>query len=146
MPLQVIEVDPVGDEADSTDPPIRPPEQQQRNDAGRLAPGPLHLAHADPILVQLREALKYNPDYILALENLLRALIDDHQYSEAIGIADRVLKAMPNDASAHYWYAVAASNLGRRDDAIRHCRQALEANPRLGVARRLLDRLQRQGD
>lgn len=100
----------------------------------------------DEGIAELREALRFDPNYPPALRNLLSALLRRRRFAEALETADRLLRIMPKDASSHLRYAVAAANLDRKDDAIRHCRLALEANPKLVTARRLLNQLKGQED
>jgi tetratricopeptide (TPR) repeat protein len=63
------------------------------------------------------------------------------EHAKAREIAERILKAAPNDLTALHVAATACENLRDRNAAIAHCRRILELNPDDAAAKKALARL-----
>jgi len=95
------------------------------------------LGRSDEAVAELREALRYRPDYAPALANLLLTLIQGGRFEEAAHVGARLVAVMPREPMAHVKYASVLARLNRRDEALEHCRIALRLNPNLAEAKRL---------
>jgi Flp pilus assembly protein TadD len=95
------------------------------------------------------QALRLNPDYAEAHNNLGVALAGQGKLLEAIGHYEQALRIKPYHAEAHHSWGIALEQVGRVEEAIQHYEQALrlkpdyaEAQNNLGVALVKQDRLQ----
>lgn len=89
-------------------------------------------------VAQYRSALKINPDYAAALNNLGIALQGQGKYDEAIRHYVRALEIAPGDALVHNNLGAALYMQGKLDEAIVHYRRAIAIDPAYAQARRNL--------
>lgn len=91
----------------------------------------------DEAITQFRKALEINPNDVLALFNLGRALFDRNEYMEAMPLFERLVDVTPDDPLA--WFQLAkvyekldlrhVSDLHTIDNAIAAYRRVLELDP-----------------
>jgi tetratricopeptide (TPR) repeat protein len=96
-----------------------------------------------------QHALRMNPDYAFAHNNLGNILLREGKVSDAVGHYEQALRIKPDFAEAHCNLGIALEQTGRRPEAIEHWEQALRINPdyaeahyHLGVSLVQLGRLQ----
>lgn len=79
-----------------------------------------------------RDALRLNPDFAEAYNNLGYVLKEQQRFVEAAAMLDMALDIKPDLGSAHLNRGVVAAELKRHDDAERYFRQAIACMP--GIA------------
>jgi len=80
-------------------------------------------------LEQYHLALKINPGYEDALDNLGNALASQGKLDEAIPLYEAALRTRPNQAELHNNFGNALARIGKIDEAIPHYLVALAQNP-----------------
>ena len=88
-----------------------------------------------PAQEHLLAAIKLDPDYARAHNNLGVTLTNDHRINDAIAQYDEALRLKPNYAEAAYNLGFALTDANRLDEAIAAYLRALETNPQLFQAR-----------
>jgi tetratricopeptide (TPR) repeat protein len=83
----------------------------------------------DEAIIQYREALRINPGYANALNNLGTALRQKGRLNEAIIQFQLALKVMPDNESIHFNLARALYQKGRVEEAIIQFQLALQIEP-----------------
>ncbi|HDH88436.1 MAG TPA: tetratricopeptide repeat protein, partial [Desulfobacteraceae bacterium] len=76
-----------------------------------------------------REALKIDPNYMPALQNLGRLLYKEKKYNESIAVFDRVLAKDPEDIKAIRFQAGSYHGMGNMPKAIEKFEQIHRLNP-----------------
>jgi tetratricopeptide (TPR) repeat protein len=69
-------------------------------------------------LEQYRQCLRLNPAVFGAWENTLSILDELHQYDEMARVAESAMDAFPNQPKGYFFYALAAIEKGRYDEAL----------------------------
>ena len=77
-----------------------------------------------------RETLRQDPDSLVALDNLSRALIDSGQLNEALERSRQALAIRPTDAEAENNLALIFLRQGKFDEALNHSRASIAIQPR----------------
>jgi tetratricopeptide (TPR) repeat protein len=97
----------------------------------------------DPALARtaFQRAVKLQPDEVGFLVNLGRACCDERLYSEARAALEHALRVEPTSADAHATMAVLCHQLGERQRALHHAREALSEHPEDETVRELLKML-----
>lgn len=116
---------------------------------GRSAVAALYLALGDigSARRHLREALRLNPRFDRAHNNLAALYERENRYSDAIRHYELAVTYNPENYKAHTNLANAYARANRLDDASRHYQQALAVNPDYALAHRNLAQvLTFQGD
>ena len=80
-------------------------------------------------IASYREALRLEPEYAEAHNNLGRALKDVGRNEDALAHANRALRLKPDYADAHYNLGTVLQRLGRIEEAIAHYRDVLRIQP-----------------
>lgn len=75
-------------------------------------------------LERYRRCLQLNPKVFAVWENTLTILADQKSYDELLSTAEKAMDAFPNQPKAYYFYAVAATEKGKPDDALAQIEQA----------------------
>jgi tetratricopeptide (TPR) repeat protein len=83
----------------------------------------------DEAIGEYQEAIRLNPDYANAHNNLGIALARKGQTDEAIGQYREALRLNPDHADAHNGLGIALDKRGQIDEAIRQLQQAIRLNP-----------------
>ncbi|HTW67372.1 MAG TPA: FG-GAP-like repeat-containing protein [Bryobacteraceae bacterium] len=76
-----------------------------------------------------QEALRANPDYWIALENLGNAYRQQRRWDEARSALERAAAARPKDAEANYSLAMAYAQMDDTDHAYQYLQKALALRP-----------------
>lgn len=76
-------------------------------------------------LEKYRRCIRLNPTVFSVWENALDILEDQKQTAEMLRLAEQAIDAFPNQPKAYYYYGMAATELGKPDDAINQLQQAL---------------------
>lgn len=76
-----------------------------------------------------QEALRYNPRYLIALQNLGNAYRQLGRWQEARQALEQALKVNPKDAEANYSLGMVFAEIGDAVNAHKHLEKALEARP-----------------
>jgi tetratricopeptide (TPR) repeat protein len=85
----------------------------------------------DPrVRMNLEEALRLSPDYILARINLGLLLLNTGEPQKGIKLIESAVSLAPQWAQSHYWLAQAYTSLGRLDDAFTESERAAELDRR----------------
>lgn len=93
-------------------------------------------------LDRYRRCIKLNPTVYSVWDNSLAILLEQKNYPELRRTAEQAMDAFPNQASAYYYYGVAATELGDPDDAIRQLGQAtLMAGGNIALRLNILDQI-----
>jgi tetratricopeptide (TPR) repeat protein len=96
------------------------------NNLGLLATREGHTAEAIPYF---QEALKLNPDHLIALENLGNAYRQQKNWDEARKLLERAVAAGPVDAEANYSLGMVFAQLNDTDRAYEYLQRALKSRP-----------------
>jgi len=96
------------------------------NNLGLLATQEGRMADAIPYF---QEALKLNPDHLIALENLGNAYRQQKQWDEARGALTRAVKVSPQDPEANYSLGMVFAQLDDAERAFEYLRRALDSRP-----------------
>ena len=96
-------------------------------------------------MAHFSEALRINPGFDVAHNNLGVALANQGRIDEAIREFLEALRIAPDQADWHYYVAVMFNKKGETSEAIRHLEATLKLNPKHEEARRMLDNLTSQG-
>jgi tetratricopeptide (TPR) repeat protein len=96
------------------------------NNLGLLATQEGRMADAIPYF---QEALKLNPDHLIALENLGNAYRQQKQWDEARGALARAVKVSPQDPEANYSLGMVFAQLDDAERAFEYLRRALDSRP-----------------
>ncbi len=75
-------------------------------------------------LERYRRGLQISPKVFSVWENTMAILTDQNNYDELLRTAEKALDYFPNQPKAYYFYAVAATEKGRPDDALSQLEQA----------------------
>jgi tetratricopeptide (TPR) repeat protein len=84
----------------------------------------------DEAVSLFREALKINPEFKEAYNNLGIALLSQGKLDEAISQFREALKINPEYVNARYNLGTLLANQGKLDEAMSHFREALRLNPK----------------
>ena len=85
----------------------------------------------DPrVRMHLEEALRLNPDYILARINLGLLLLNTGDQQKGIKLIESAVSLAPQWAQSHYWLSQAYTSLGRPDEAFTESERAAELDRR----------------
>ena len=96
------------------------------NNLGLLATREGRMADAIPYF---QEALKLNPDHLIALENLGNAYRQQKQWDEAREALTRAVKVSPQDPEANYSLGMVFAQLDDAERAFEYLRRALDSRP-----------------
>ena len=96
------------------------------NNLGLLATREGHTAEAIPYF---QEALKLNPDHLIALENLGNAYRQQKNWDEARKLLERAVAVGPEDAEANYSLGMVFAQLNDTDRAYEYLQRALKFRP-----------------
>jgi len=96
------------------------------NNLGLLATRGGHTAEAIPYF---QEALKLNPDHLIALENLGNAYRQQKNWDEARKLLERAVAVGPEDAEANYSLGMVFAQLNDTDRAYEYLERALKSRP-----------------
>ena len=77
----------------------------------------------------LREHLRLSPQSVTGQSQLAAALLAQQRYLESVEVLKRALPLKPSWHELHFNLGFATAKLGLVDEAIRHFRDALQANP-----------------
>ena len=94
----------------------------------------------DAALRKYTEALQIKPDWVDPRINVGAIYLMQDRLSEAATQYAAILQVDPENAEAHNNLAIALHGMGRREDAIRHFREAVRYNPGWEQARENLER------
>lgn len=75
-------------------------------------------------LARYRTCIKLKPTVYSVWENALSILAEQKNYGELLQLAEKAMDDFPNQASAYYYYGMAATEKGNPDDAIAQLEQA----------------------
>ena len=92
-------------------------------------------------LPHLLIAVRGFPDRPNLLFNTGLAALGSGQAMQAVPFFQKSLQIQPNDKATHYQLAVALELLGKHDEAVGHCRKALELAPDWALAKKKLESL-----
>ncbi len=85
----------------------------------------LYLANRpEDALEKYRQCIRLNAPVFSVWNNLLTILNEQKNYEEMLRMAEQAMDAFPNQPKAYYFYAVAATEKGLYDDALRQLDQA----------------------
>jgi tetratricopeptide (TPR) repeat protein len=98
----------------------------------------------DEAVAHYREALRIQPGYIGAVNNLGLAFLQSGQYEEAATVFKRAIELNPGRWQPHRNLALALAELGQLEEALIHCREVLRAVPDHPGAREQLQELNRR--
>ena len=87
-------------------------------------------------LEKYRRCISLNPKVFSVWDNALAILQDQKNYPDMLKLGEQAMDAFPNQPRAYYYYAVAATELGKPDDALSQLDQAVlmtAANPALAL-------------
>ncbi|MGH7470562.1 MAG: tetratricopeptide repeat protein [Longimicrobiales bacterium] len=85
---------------------------------------------SDPRVKQhLEEALRFNPNYILAHINLCLLQVELRQSAEGLKRCEHAVKLQPDWAQSHHWLATAYRRAGRPFDAVHASEAAVRLDP-----------------
>ncbi len=104
--------------------------------------------HSDQIakaLERYQTCIRLNPTVFSVWENTMAILYEQKNYSELLKIAEKAMDDFPNQATAYYYYGIAAIENGKTDEAISQLQQAtymagnnlpllLDLNDQIGLA------------
>ncbi|PYX57255.1 MAG: hypothetical protein DMG76_12070 [Acidobacteria bacterium] len=96
------------------------------NNLGLLATREGRTAEAIPYF---QEALKLNPEHLIALENLGNAYRQQKRWDEARGVLERAVRVSPQDPEANYSLGMAFAQLDDAERAFEYLRRALDSRP-----------------
>jgi tetratricopeptide (TPR) repeat protein/peroxiredoxin len=96
------------------------------NNLGLLATREGHTAEAIPYF---QEALKFNPDHLIALENLGNAYRQQKNWDEARKALERAVAVGPQDPEANYSLGMVFAQLNDNDRAYEYLQRALKSRP-----------------
>ncbi len=96
------------------------------NNLGLLATREGRTAEAIPYF---QEALKLNPDHLIALENLGNAYRQQKNWDQARKLLERAVAVGPQDAEANYSLGMVFAQLNDNDRAYEYLQRALESRP-----------------
>jgi tetratricopeptide (TPR) repeat protein len=96
------------------------------NNLGLLATREGRTAEAIPYF---QEALKRNPDHLIALENLGNAYRQEKKWDEARGLLERAVAVAPGDAAANYSLGMVFAQLTDNERAYEYLQRALKFRP-----------------
>jgi tetratricopeptide (TPR) repeat protein len=95
----------------------------------RLARQEMKEGHAQPAEAALRKAIQANPSDPASRQDLLRFLIEQNRYDEALALTDASLKYTPRDANLLVDRGLLALRLGQPDQAVDDWDRALSIDP-----------------
>lgn len=75
-------------------------------------------------LEKYRKCIQLNPTVFSVWENTLSILDEEHNYDEMVRLSEQAMDAFPNQPKAYYFYAVAAIEKGKYDEALTQLEQA----------------------
>jgi tetratricopeptide (TPR) repeat protein/peroxiredoxin len=96
------------------------------NNLGLLATREGHAAEAIPYF---NEALRENPDHLIALTNLGNAYRHERQWEQAKTVLAHAVEVAPGDPEANYALGMVYAQLNDSDHASEYLHQALQARP-----------------
>jgi len=96
------------------------------NNLGLLATREGHIAEAIP---NFHEALRLNPDHLVALDNLGNAYRQQKNWDEARKTLERALKVNPQDAEANYSLGMVFAQTNDTERAYEYLQKALKFRP-----------------
>jgi Flp pilus assembly protein TadD len=85
--------------------------------------------HTNEAIVYFQEALRLNPEHLIALENLGNAYRQQRRWEEARQLLERALAVGPQEPEVHYSLAMVFAQTGDTERAYQHLRKALELRP-----------------
>ena len=83
-----------------------------------------HTDQIDAALSRYRSCIKLNPTVFSVGENTLAILNEQNNYGDLLQTAEQAMDAFPNQATAYYYFGIAAREKGDADEAIRQLQQA----------------------
>ncbi len=93
-------------------------------------------------LEKYRRCIALNPTVPTVWENTLRILAEQRDFPEMLKTAERAIDAFPNQAGGYLYYGMAASEMGKFDNALDQLEQALLMSGRnVGVYLDVLDQI-----
>lgn len=96
----------------------------------------------DEALARYRTCIKLKPNVYSVWENALSILAEQKNYAELLQLAEKAMDDFPNQASAYYYYGMAAAEKGNPDDAIAQLEQAtLIAGNNLALRLDIIDQI-----
>jgi len=96
------------------------------NNLGLLATQEGRTADAIPYF---QEALRQNPDHLIALDNLANAYRQQKRWDEARGVLERAVRVSPQDPEANYSLGMVFAQLDDAERAFVYLRRALDSRP-----------------
>ncbi len=107
---------------------LEPNDSMAHNNLGFMLLKQGRLGGADGAIEHLNEALRINPGYAKARQNLNTALARKEEYEKAVDHYGEVLRLQPNAPGGYTNLVSALVSLGRIDEAVERCAEALTAN------------------
>ncbi len=83
-----------------------------------------HANQEDEALSRYLNCIKYNPKVFSVWDNALGIQKDQKKFPEMLKLAEQAIDAFPNQPKAYYYYALAALESGKTDDALSQLEQA----------------------
>jgi tetratricopeptide (TPR) repeat protein len=121
------------------------------NVQARIGACAIALADAKAGLAALEQALRLNPDHLVALKRSLELYAEEGRWLDALAAAERIAMIEPEKKLRARYRSIAGricmEELSAAEDAVAHYRRALEEDPELDSASLALERvLSMQGD
>ncbi|MBI9035960.1 MAG: tetratricopeptide repeat protein, partial [Bacteroidales bacterium] len=88
-----------------------------------------HLKNFDGAIVALKDALSSNPTNVWLNKLLASAYIEQKLFEDALNVAKKLMKYLPNDQELMMWFAEIARKTNKLSDAVQAINCALEISP-----------------
>lgn len=95
-----------------------------------------HAERPTEALAKYRQCIQLNPKVFTVWENALAILFSQSNFGELAKTAEQAIDAFPNQPKAYWYYGIAATELGKPDDALAQLDQAalmVATNPALAT-------------
>ncbi|MEI6408514.1 MAG: tetratricopeptide repeat protein [Bacteroidota bacterium] len=92
-------------------------------------------------LDKYRQCIKLNPNVFAAWENTLSMLEEQKLFDEMLTVSEQAIDAFPNQPRAYLYYAIAATEKGKYDEAIAQLQQAAIMSGNTPVGLDILDQM-----